>query len=295
MSCVVASLYKFVRLVDYRELRDPLLRLCLDRELLGTLLLAEEGINGTVAGSRAAVDALLQWLRADARLADIRPRETRHAQPPFARMKVRLKREIVTMGVAGVSPAQRAGRYVAPADWNALIDDPGVTVIDTRNDYECAIGSFRGALDPQLDSFREFPAWARENLDPAANSPVAMFCTGGIRCEKASAWLLGQGFAEVFHLRGGILAYLDEVPASDSRWHGECFVFDERVAVREGLAPGSHVMCHGCGRPVSPEQRRSPLFSEGISCHRCHGDLDARRLACLRERRRQPARSRGAA
>jgi UPF0176 protein len=220
MSCVVAALYKFVTLSDYRDLREPLLDICRREGLRGTLLLAEEGINGTVSGSRRGLDNVLAWLRSDPRLADLEHKESLHEHPPFLRMKVKLKREIVTMGVPQVDPKRRVGTYVPPAKWNALLQDPELTLLDTRNDYECAIGSFRGAVDPGITTFRDFPRWVSENLDPAVNRKVAMFCTGGIRCEKASSYLLEQGFEEVFHLQGGILKYFEDVPVERERLGG---------------------------------------------------------------------------
>ena len=237
---VVAALYKFVTLEDYIAMREPLLDCCVTAGVKGTLLLAEEGINGTIAGTREGIDAVLAYLRNDARLADLEHKESFDDHMPFHRMKVKLKKEIVTMGVDGIDPNQTVGTYVKPEDWNALIDDPEVLLIDTRNDYEYGIGSFRGAVDPHTTTFREFPGWVRENLDPAKQKKVAMFCTGGIRCEKASAFMLKEGFEEVYHLQGGILKYLEEVPKEESMWEGECFVFDERVAVNHDLEKGKY-------------------------------------------------------
>jgi UPF0176 protein len=269
MTTIVAALYKFVALEDYAQLREPLLDVCRAQGLKGTLLLAAEGINGTVAGDRSAIDGLLAWLRRDPRFADLEHKESLHATPPFLRMKVKLKREIVTMGQPDVSPTRVVGTYVAPGDWDQLISDPEVLLVDTRNDYECAIGSFRGAVDPGLTTFREFPAWVEQNLDPRRHRKVAMFCTGGIRCEKASSYLLEQGFEAVFHLRGGILKYLEEVPREKSSWEGECFVFDERVAVDHDLARGSYEQCFACRHPLSQEDLRSPDYVKGVSCPRC--------------------------
>ena len=287
MSCIVTSLYCFAPLPDFRELREPLLDLCCEQELRGTLLLAAEGINGTIAGDRRGVDALLTRLRADSRFEQLMLRETTAGKAPFRRMKVKLKREIVTMGVAQVDPRARVGQYVAPADWDRLIADPSVTVVDTRNDYECDIGSFDGARDPRLGSFREFPGWVRDNLDPQRDRKVAMFCTGGIRCEKASSWLLDQGFEEVYHLRGGILAYLEAVPPEESSWRGECFVFDDRVAVDHRLRRGSYEQCYACRHPLSAEDRRSPQFVQGVSCPHCHDQLTERQRARFAERQHQ--------
>ena len=284
---VVAALYKFVTLDDYVQLREPLLQTLLANDVKGTLLLAEEGINGTVSGSREGIDAVLAWLRADPRLVDIDHKESYCAEQPFYRTKVKLKKEIVTLGVPGVDPNRRVGTYVEPRDWNALVDDPEVLVIDTRNDYEVGIGSFKGAIDPRTKSFRDFPAYIREHFDPARHRKVAMFCTGGIRCEKASSFMLQEGFPEVFHLKGGILKYLEEVPAAESRWEGECFVFDNRVTVTHDLAEGVYDQCHACRTPVSPEDMQSPHYSPGISCPHCWDSLSEKTRAGARERQKQ--------
>ena len=289
MSCVVAALYKFVALPDYEALREPLLATCRRLDIRGTLLLAQEGINGTIAGSREAVDELLDYLRRDPRLADLEHKESEHAEAPFLRMKVKLKKEIVTLGVPGIDPNQRVGTYVAPTDWDALVSDPQVTLVDTRNDYECAIGSFEGAIDPKIENFRDFPNWVREHLDPQENPRVAMFCTGGIRCEKASAYLLEQGFEEVYHLRGGILKYLEEIPEERSSWNGECFVFDERVAVDHSLRRGSYEQCYACRHPITPEDMASELYEKGVSCPHCHDQHSAERRERFAERQRQVA------
>ncbi|MDP5052841.1 MAG: rhodanese-related sulfurtransferase [Congregibacter sp.] len=287
MSVVVAALYKFVALPDYHALREPLLELCRAQGLKGTLLLAQEGINGTVAGDRDGLDAVLAKLRDDPRFADLEHKESLHDAQPFLRMKVKLKQEIVTMGVPQVDPNRVVGTYVKPADWDALLADPGVTLIDTRNDYECAIGSFKGALDPMITSFRDFPAWVEKNLDPKKNQKVAMFCTGGIRCEKASSYLLEQGFDAVFHLKGGILKYLEEVSPASSSWEGECFVFDERVAVNHALEKGSYDQCFACRHPVSHEDLESADYVKGVSCPHCiHRQSDAQRER-FAERQRQ--------
>ncbi len=287
MSTVVAAFYRFAALPDYRELREPLLRFCRDRGARGTLLLAEEGINGTVAGPRAVVDAVLARLRSDPRLAGLEHRESLHDAPPFQRMKVKLKREIVTMGVPGIDPRRSVGSYVEPQDWDALLDDPEVLLVDTRNDYEVAIGTFRGAANPGTRSFREFPAWVRAQLDPQRHRKVAMFCTGGIRCEKATGYLLQEGFETVYHLRGGILRYLEEVPTAAKRWQGECFVFDERVAVNHQLERGSYAQCFACRRPLAAADRESPKYEHAVSCPYCYDSLDTARRARFAERRRQ--------
>ncbi|MER8514847.1 rhodanese-related sulfurtransferase [Mesorhizobium sp. M1060] len=286
----VAALYKFARLGDFealRVLRTPLAAFCCGRGIKGTLLLAQEGINGTVAGSEADIADLIAYLEAIEGLADLEVKYSTAAEMPFHRMKVRLKREIVTMGVEDLDPATGAGTYVAPADWNALISDPGTIVIDTRNAYEVSIGTFEGAVDPRTSSFREFPAWVEKHRDQLDGRKVAMFCTGGIRCEKATAYVKSLGFEDVFHLKGGILRYLEEVPAEDSLWQGECFVFDERVSVSHGLTEGEAELCRACRHPLTPENRLSPHFSTGVSCPHCYearSDEDRTRYA---ERQRQ--------
>lgn len=284
---VVAALYHFASHPDFAEKRAPLLALCEAQGIKGTLLLAEEGINGTIAGSREGIDAVLAFLRADPRFAALEHKESVSAEPPFPRLKIRLKQEIVTLGVPGIDPSREVGTYVEPEDWNALIADPEVVLIDTRNDYEVALGTFEGALDPMTETFREFPEYVARHLDPAKHRKVAMFCTGGIRCEKASAFMLKQGFEQVYHLKGGILNYLERVPADDSAWRGECFVFDERVTVDHALRPGQHVLCRGCGMPVSVEQQALPSFVAGVSCEHCHDKLTEDQKARFAERQRQ--------
>lgn len=284
---VVAALYKFVTLPDYVSLRAPLLQVMLDQGIKGTLLLAEEGINGTVSGSRQAIDALFAWFATDARLADVDHKESSCDEQPFYRTKVKLKKEIVTLGVPGVNPNLQVGTYVEPRNWNALIDDPEVLLIDTRNDYEVAIGTFSGAIDPKTRSFSEFPEYIKANFDPRKHRKVAMFCTGGIRCEKASSYMLGQGFAEVFHLKGGILKYLEEVPQAQSRWEGDCFVFDNRVTVRHDLSEGDYEQCHACRTPVSASDRLSEHYAPGISCPHCWDALSEKTRASARERQKQ--------
>ncbi|MGD8176954.1 rhodanese-related sulfurtransferase [Marinimicrobium sp. ARAG 43.8] len=286
-SVVVAALYKFVALPDYRELSEPLRDRCNELGLKGTLLLAEEGMNGTVAGSREGIDGLLAYLRADERLADLAHKESPADGQPFYRMKIKLKKEIVTMGVEGIDPRHIVGTYVAPKEWNRLISDPEVLVVDTRNHYEYAIGSFERALDPNTETFREFPQYVKDNLDPARHKKVAMFCTGGIRCEKATAYMKEQGFDEVYHLEGGILKYLEEVPAEESLWRGECFVFDNRVAVDHNLEPGSYDQCHGCRHPITEEDKSSPHYMKGVSCPRCYGRLTDDQKTRFAERQKQ--------
>lgn len=262
MTIIVSAFYKFVALSDIEQLRQALVAQCRLHAIKGSILLAPEGINGTIAGSCAAVDAVEAWLRADRRLANLEVKRSTAQEPPFQRLKINIKREIVTFGVALADPALRVGTYVDAKDWNALVSAPDVTVIDTRNAYEVTVGTFPGSLDPRTSAFNEFPQFVRATLDPDRHRKVAMFCTGGIRCEKASAYLLSQGFTQVFHLKGGILKYLEVVPPRDSLWVGECFVFDERVALEHGLAEGTHRLCDACGHPV-----REP--AQGGSCSQC--------------------------
>jgi UPF0176 protein len=269
MTQVVVTFYKFVRLPDFAEKRDSLLSHCEVQGIRGTILLAAEGINGTIAGSREAIESVLAFLRSDPRLVDLEQKESYADSAPFDRMKVRLKKEIVTLGLPEIDPSDRVGTYVSPQEWNELISDPEVTIIDTRNEYEVSIGTFRGAKNPKTASFRQFPDYVRNHLDPTKHKKVALFCTGGIRCEKATSFMMEHGFQEVYHLKGGILKYLEEVPAEESLWQGECFVFDQRVAVREGLAAGTHEMCQSCGHPISEADKTSPHYQEGVSCPYC--------------------------
>jgi UPF0176 protein len=269
MSQVVVTFYKFVKLPDFADKRDPLLSHCEAQGIRGTILLAAEGINGTIAGSRQAIDSVLSFLRSDARLVDLEYKESYADSVPFDRMKVRLKKEIVTLGLPEIDPSDRVGTYVSPKEWNELISDPEVTVIDTRNNYEVSIGTFKGAQNPHTASFRQFPDYVRDRLDPSKHKKVALFCTGGIRCEKATSFMMAQGFQEVYHLKGGILKYLEEVPPEESLWQGECFVFDQRVAVREGLEIGTHEMCPACGHPISEADKSSPNYQEGLFCPYC--------------------------
>ncbi len=287
----VAALYRFARFDDCAALRDRLLMACTDAGVKGTILIAGEGINGTIAGAPAGIESVLAAIRSLPGCADLSVKDSWAETVPFYRLKVRLKREIVTMGQPDIDPLSGTGAYVAPADWNALIADPGTIIIDTRNDYEVAIGSFAGAINPGTAAFSNFPDWFRANrvtLFGGKPSPrVAMFCTGGIRCEKATAFLKAEGVAEVHHLEGGILKYLETVPAEDSLWQGECFVFDQRVAVTHGLAVGSHSLCHGCRMPVSADDRASSLYIEGIACPACHAARDDDQRAGYAERHRQ--------
>ena len=287
MSQVVATFYKFVKLPDCAEKRDALLAYCQAQGIKGTILLAAEGINGTIAGSREAIDAVLSVLRSDPRLVDLEHKESYADSAPFDRMKVRLKKEIVTLGLPEIDPSDRVGTYVSPEDWNALICDPEVIVIDARNDYEVSIGTFQGAKNPKTASFRQFPDFVRNHLDPTTHKKVAMFCTGGIRCEKATSFMMAQGFQEVYHLKGGILKYLEEVPEDESLWQGECFVFDQRVAVEHGLEVGTHEMCRSCGHPIAEADKRSPHYQEGISCPYCCDRLTEEKRARQEARQRQ--------
>ncbi len=292
----VAALYKFVDLPDFADLRAPLQALCEAGQVKGTLLLAREGINGTIAGPQAGVTAVLDWLRADPRLAKLQHKASWATTPPFHRLKVRLKREIVTLRVPELDPNKTVGQYVAPHDWNALISQPDVVVVDTRNDYEVAIGTFQGARNPSIKTFTELPAWVdtQPELQPqpgpngAAKKPrVAMFCTGGIRCEKSTALMKMKGYDEVYHLEGGILKYLEEVPPEQSLWEGECFVFDERVSVGHGLAPGPYELCRSCRWPLSAADKASPHYVKGVSCAHCHDQRTPEEKARLAERQRQ--------
>ncbi len=284
---VVAALYKFVALDDVHSLRETVLDVCLDAGIKGTLLIAPEGINGTIAGSRRGIDTVLAWLRGDPRMADLEHKESYDREVPFHRMKVKLKREIVTMGVSGVDPTAQVGTYVDPAAWNALVNDPEVLLVDTRNDYECEIGTFRGALDPGTTNFRDFPEYVRAHLDPRKHRKVAMFCTGGIRCEKASAFMLAEGFDEVFHLRGGILNYLEQVPEGESTWEGECFVFDSRVAVNHRLEKGIYDQCYGCRHPITEADKASPQYRLGVCCPRCCQEVSDEQKRRFAERQKQ--------
>jgi UPF0176 protein len=284
---VVAALYRFAALPDFVALRDPLYQLMIEHEVRGTLLLAKEGINGTIAGSRQGIDLIMDWLKSDPRFADLEAKESYVDTPPFYRTKVKLKKEIVTMGVEGIDPNDIVGTYVEPADWNALIADPEVLVLDTRNKYEVDIGSFENAINPETESFRELPAYVEKHLDPEKHKKVAMFCTGGIRCEKSTAFLKQQGFNEVYHLKGGILKYLEEVPETESKWRGECFVFDNRVTVNHQLEKGQYDQCHACRRPITEDDKQSPHYKKGVSCHHCYQSLSVQQRQRYQERERQ--------
>ncbi len=287
LPVVVAALYRFTRFEDPAAPKGPLAKTCCSHGVKGTLLLAREGINGTIAGSRAGIGAVLAHIRSLPGCADLEHKELLAQDMPFKRMKVRLKKEIVTLGDDATDPTKAVGTYVDAADWNALIADEDTLLIDTRNDFEVEMGTFAGAVNPKLSRFGAFCDYAARELDPGKHRKIAMFCTGGIRCEKASAYLLARGFTEVYHLKGGILRYLETVPESESRWTGACFVFDDRISVRHGLEPGAYGMCHACRMPVGETDRRSPLFEEGVSCHHCHASRTDEDRARYRERHRQ--------
>jgi UPF0176 protein len=297
----VAALYKFTPFDDCAAIRRALADLCRKLELRGTLLLAREGINGTIAGTDTGIEQALAAIRTLPGCAEFDVKLSRAPSLPFHRMKVRIKSEIVTMGQPDIDPLADTGHYVAPEDWNALIAEPGTILIDTRNDYEVAVGSFAGAVDPKTKSFRDFPAWFRAErarlLGEGTPPKVAMFCTGGIRCEKSTAFLKSEGVDEVYHLQGGILRYLETVPVVQSRWEGECFVFDQRVTVGHGLAPGSYDICHACRRPLSAQDKMSPHYVDGISCDACHAERtdDQRARYAERERQARLAEARGVA
>ena len=284
---LVAALYHFARLPRFESLREQLFGLCQKNGVKGTLLLAAEGINGTIAGPDTGIHTVLAFLRAQPEFTALEHKESRASHMPFVRLKVKLKKEIVTMGVPDIDPNRIVGTYVEARDWNELISDPDTIVIDTRNDYETAIGVFKGAVDPQTKTFREFPDWVKNNPGLHNKPKIAMYCTGGIRCEKATAFMKEQGFDEVYHLKGGILKYLEEVPEEESLWEGACFVFDERVSVVHGLAEGDHQLCHACRNPITPEVRLSPKFEEGVSCPSCYDDRTEEDRQRFRDRQQQ--------
>lgn len=291
----VCALYHFTRFDNPPALREPLLELCLKEQITGTLLLAHEGINGTIAGSRNGINAVIAHIKSLPGCDNFEWKESTANEKPFPRMKVKLKKEIVTLGQPNVDPTAHVGNYVDPQDWNELIQSPDVVTIDTRNDYEVGIGTFKGAIDPETETFRDFPKWWEENKDRFHNKRVAMFCTGGIRCEKSTNYLLSQGVEDVYHLKGGILKYLEEVPQEESTWEGECFVFDGRVSVGHGLKEGPHHLCHACRRPILPADLERPEFESGVSCHQCVDETSERDKERFRERQKQMvlARERG--
>ena len=294
-SVVVAALYRFAKLPDFESFREPLQNLMLEEGVKGTLLLASEGINGTIAGSRLGIDTVIEWLEKDPRFTGLEAKESYVASNPFYRTKVKLKKEIVTMGVEGIDPNDIVGTYVDPSDWNELISDPDVVLLDTRNDYEVEIGTFKNAVNPETETFREFPDYVSKTLNPKKQKKIAMFCTGGIRCEKSTAYLKQQGFEEVFHLKGGILNYLEQVPEKESMWQGECFVFDNRVTVNHKLEQGHYDQCHACRLPITEEDKQHTNYQKGVSCHRCYGkhsDEQVKRYAA-REHQMNLAKQRG--
>ncbi len=284
---IVCALYKFVSLPQFMEIQHPLQEKMAEHHIKGTLLLAKEGINGTISGSRSAIDALLEWMQTIPEFAEIETKEAITDKLPFKRSKVKLKKEIVTMGIEGIDPNQSVGTYVAPQQWNDLISDPDVILVDTRNAYEVAVGTFAHAADPKTTTFREFPQYVSDHLDPAVHKKVAMYCTGGIRCEKSTAFLKKQGFEEVYHLKGGILKYLEEIPEEESLWKGECFVFDERVTVNHQLEKGSYDQCHACRLPISDEDKLSNFYQQGISCPACFHERTDEDRARYQEREKQ--------
>ena len=289
----VAALYQFTPLPDFRELQPRLKTLCDQEQIKGILLLAEEGINGTVAGSREAIDKLRSFLQS--RFNALEYKESWADEMPFHRMKVRLKKEIVTLGVEGVDPTKKVGTYLSPRQWDALLQDPEVILIDTRNDYEVGIGTFKNAINPKTKTFRQFPKFVQENFNPQNHKKIAMFCTGGIRCEKASSYMLEQGFENVYHLKGGILKYLEETPQDQSLWEGECFVFDHRVGVKHGLDLGEVKLCHGCRNPITQQEELSSLYERGVSCSNCYHKTsdEHKRSARARQKQIDLAKSRG--
>jgi UPF0176 protein len=293
LPILVAALYRFAAFDAPDKLQPPLQRLCKQQGVKGTLLLASEGVNGTIAGTQAGIAAVIEHIRALPGCADLDVKYSGAREMPFYRMKVRLKKEIVTMGVNGIDPKREVGTYVQPEDWNALISDPDTILIDTRNDYEVGIGTFEGAIDPKTKTFRDFPEWFRENraaLTAQSNKPkFAMFCTGGIRCEKSTAFLKAEGIDDVYHLEGGILRYLETIPAEDSKWQGECFVFDERVSVKHGLELGSMELCHACRQPIDADAKTSDKYVEGVSCPACYDERGEEDRARFAERQKQIA------
>lgn len=284
---VIIAFYKFARLENFEEMKAPLQSFCDERGLKGTILLAREGINSTISGSQEAIDQLIAHLRSDERLADLEYKSSHSQEQPFNRMKVRLKKEIVTIGLDSVDPCQLVGEYVEPKDWNALISDPDVLVVDTRNDYEVEVGTFEGAINPHTDSFRQFPKYVEEQLANYKDKKVAMFCTGGIRCEKSTSYLLQEGFEKVYHLKGGILKYLEEVPEEESLWRGQCFVFDQRVTVDHSLQEGEFEQCFACRRPLTEEQMADEKYEAGVQCPHCADEQTPEKRARMEMRQRQ--------
>ena len=284
---LVVAFYKFTKLEDYASMQEPIEKCCRENNVKGIVLLAEEGINATIAGPRDGVQNVLQFLRENPRLAELTWKESNATKQPFRKLRVRLKKEIVTMGMPGIDPARLVGTYVKPEEWNNLINDPNVIVVDTRNDYEVEIGSFKNAINPDITAFGELPQWIDDNIDIDAQPRVAMFCTGGIRCEKSTALLKEAGVSEVYHLEGGILKYLEKIPEDQSLWDGQCFVFDERVSVGHGLEVGEYELCRACRYPIRDEEKSSPHFREGVSCPRCHDQTTDDQKARFAERQKQ--------
>lgn len=286
-SVIIAALYQFQDFPNYKRVKNILKKYCIEQGILGTLILASEGINGTVSGTRAGIDALKNYLIYTLNFRSMEYKESVFDHQPFYRMRVLAKQEIVSLGRPDISPHKQVGTYVTPEEWNRLIQQEDVTVLDVRNDYEVAIGHFKGAVDPKTKAFREFPAFVQRELDPSKHKKIAMSCTGGIRCEKASSYMLSMGFEEVYHLKGGVLKYLEETPAKDSLWDGECFVFDQRVSVKERVEPGSYSVCYGCRLPLSEADKCSEHYIKGVCCHHCHRDLTPEKRQRLEERHRQ--------
>ena len=284
---IVAAIFHFTKFSDYKKLQDPLRKICNSEGIKGSLLIAYEGINGTISGSRSGIDAVLKHIRSMPGCSNLEHKESFASEIPFKRMKVKLKKEIVTMGQPHIDPTLNVGNYIEPSDWNNLISQDDVIVIDTRNDYEVAIGSFDGAIDPETKSFGEFPEWWEENRSKYQDKRVAMFCTGGIRCEKSTNFLLNEGVKDVYHLKGGILKYLEEVPEKNSKWNGECFVFDSRVSVKHGLEEGIYNLCYACRMPLAPDDFKKEEFEKGVSCHLCIDSNDDERKERFRERQYQ--------
>ena len=284
---IVCALYRFTPLEHYKSLQQPLRALMQTEQVRGTILLAAEGLNGTIAGSRQGIDVVLNWLQQQPGLETIDAKESISDRAPFKRTKVKLKKEIVTMGVEGIDPTHVVGTYVEPENWNTLLQDPEVVLVDTRNNYEVEVGTFEHAVNPHTESFRDFPEFARDHLDPGKHKKIAMFCTGGIRCEKSTAYLKQIGFDQVYHLKGGILKYLEKVPAAQSKWQGECFVFDDRVTVDHNLDPGSYDQCHACRLPISDDDKLSMYYQKGVSCPNCYDKVSAEDKARFAERQRQ--------
>ncbi|MDB4026060.1 rhodanese-related sulfurtransferase [Candidatus Thioglobus sp.] len=291
----ICALYKFTRLDDFEEIQGPLKIFLESLNIRGTLLLAKEGVNGTISGDNDSIMESLDYLQKDQRLVGLEYKFSYSEKPPFKRLKVKLKKEIVTLGVSDIDPIFSSGTYVKPADWNELVNDPDVVLIDTRNNYEFEIGSFKGSINPNTETFREFPDYTKNNLEKYRDKKIAMFCTGGIRCEKSTAYLKSKGFENVFHLQGGILKYLEEVKEDESLWEGECFVFDDRVAVKHNLELGKYDQCHACRFPITDEDKEHPHYEKGASCPRCYGTKNSSQVSRYREREKQVqlAKSRG--